>query len=65
MNITVITCEKCGAKLTIETDDAAYREKKKTAFEKKHAKCKRKDGKRTGNGRETDLIQHINGSGNT
>jgi hypothetical protein len=46
MNITVITCEKCGAKLTIETDDAAYREKKKTAFEKKHAKCKeRKDVK--------------------
>ena len=42
MNITVITCDKCGATLTIETDDAAYREKKKTAFEKRHAKCKEK-----------------------
>lgn len=42
MNITVITCEKCGAKLTIETDDAAYRGKKKAAFEKRHAKCKEK-----------------------
>lgn len=45
MNITVITCDKCGARLTIETDDAAYREKKRMAFEKKHAKCKRKNGK--------------------
>lgn len=45
MQILPLTCDKCGAKLTIETDDAAYREKKKAAFEKKHAKCKRKDGK--------------------
>lgn len=44
MNITVITCDKCGAKLTIETDDAAYKEKKKTAFEKKHGKCKERKG---------------------
>ena len=42
MDITTLTCEKCGAKLTIETDDAAYREKKKAAFEKRHAKCKEK-----------------------
>lgn len=46
MTITTITCDKCGAKMTIETDDATYREKKKAAFEKKHGKCKeRKDGK--------------------
>lgn len=45
MNITVIICEKCGATLTIETDDAAYREKKRAAFEKKHAKCKERKEK--------------------
>lgn len=46
MQILPLTCEKCGAKLAIETDDAAYREKKKAAFEKRHAKCKeKKDGK--------------------
>jgi hypothetical protein len=44
MTITTLTCEKCGAKLTIETDDAAYKEKKKTAFEKKHGKCKERKG---------------------
>jgi hypothetical protein len=42
MTITTLTCDKCGAKMTIETDDAAYKEKKKAAFEKRHAKCKEK-----------------------
>ena len=42
MQILPLTCEKCGAKLTIETDDASYREKKRAAFEKKHGKCKEK-----------------------
>jgi hypothetical protein len=45
MTITTLTCDKCGAKMTIETDDAVYREKKRAAFEKKHAKCKERKEK--------------------
>jgi len=42
MKITPLKCDKCGAKLTIETDDEVYRAKKIAAFEKKHLKCKEK-----------------------
>jgi hypothetical protein len=46
MTITTLTCEKCGEKLKIETDDTSYREKKKAAFEKKHGKCKERKNKK-------------------
>jgi hypothetical protein len=35
------TCPKCGATITIETDDKAYAQKKIEAFKKRH-RCKEK-----------------------
>jgi hypothetical protein len=35
-----LQCDKCGAKLRIETDDLEYMELKKTEFLEKHKDCK-------------------------
>ena len=37
-----LTCDKCGAKLRIETDDAEFMEDRKEAFIKKHEGCLKK-----------------------
>jgi len=40
MTIEPLTCDKCGARLRIETDDPKYLEKKKEEFSEKHKDCK-------------------------
>jgi hypothetical protein len=40
MTPETLTCDKCGAKMRIETDDPKYLEEKKLKFEKDHGKCK-------------------------
>lgn len=44
MTIETLTCDKCGAKLVIETDDDHYREKKKKDFNRKHDACDKRQG---------------------
>ena len=38
---TTLTCDRCGAVLRIETDDAKHCAKKQAEFEQKHTKCKK------------------------
>ncbi len=39
MTIETLTCDKCGATLRIETDDAGYLEKRKAEFLEEHNNC--------------------------
>lgn len=39
MTPETLVCDRCGAKLRIETDDQKYLDKKKDEFEKKHEQC--------------------------
>ena len=45
MEIEYVTCT-CGAKHRIESDDNHFRTKSKQAFEKQHAACQNKSGKK-------------------
>jgi len=45
MTIKVLTCDKCGKSLRIESDDDKYREKRKANFLKDHEKCQNHDTK--------------------
>jgi hypothetical protein len=43
MTPETLTCDKCGAKMRIETDDQECMDKKKAEFLKEHKKCQKHD----------------------
>lgn len=42
MTTETLVCDRCGAKLRIETDDQKFLDQKKAEFEKKHVRCVKK-----------------------